>query len=455
MKQPEVKQMDNKQARAKHELATPASDSLDLNESKAQLWGLVHRVAENYPLNKAPRSRVLFEYLCAHALNHPDVPLGEQQIGIEVFGREPGYSNEDTIVRVQVSQLRRRLKEYFLAAGEGEPVTIEIPPGHYVPRFIQWEMKLMVTHDEVAPAAVAQSDVRPLRPRHRRWAMAVSLVVAFAVGAGLATAWYAVHRQTAPASALQPYLKAFWSQFFANGETAEIVPPDLGALVTANITGHGIDMKDYVGRIYTDEILTPVMRSPKAQAYISGGLERGAIPTDQLGLLEELWTTLTRLGYSTTTVSARGFDIRTPLSRNLILLGHSRAIPGEAPLVDTLNFQFRYDDKQRHGMIVNVAPQPGEQPAYIYGSARGPSYAVLAFVRSANSRNNVLVMYAANMSSTWGVLDLVIKEPEMERLYQLLHVRPGDSLPSFEVLLESEPGATGYQIIAYRTHPSR
>jgi hypothetical protein len=122
-------------------------------------------------------------------------------------------------------------------------------------------------------------------------------------------------------------------------------------------------------------------------------------------------------------------------------------------LVDTLNFQFRYDDNQRHGMIVNVAPRPGEQPVYIYGSARGPSYAVLALVRPAASQNNVLVMYAANMGSTYGALDLVTKEPEMERLYQLLRVRPGDPLPSFEVLLESEPGATGYQIIAYRTHP--
>jgi len=445
--------MDDKQAQAKHGLAIPASDTLDSNQSRAQLGELVRRVAENAPLNKAPRSRVLFEYLCAHALNHPDVPLGEQQIGIEVFGREPGYSNEDTIVRVQVSQLRRRLKEYFLAAGEDEPVTIEIPPGHYVPRFIQRETKLMLAQNAVSPAVIASPGVQPLRPRHRRWAMAVILIVAFAVGAGLATAWYTVHRRAAPASVVQPYLKAFWSQFFANGETAEIVPPDLGALVTANITGHGINLKDYVGRIYTDEILTPVMRSPKAQAYVSGGLERGAIPLDQLGLLEELWTTLTRLGYSATTISPRGFDIRTPLSRNLILLGHSRAIPGEAPLVDTLNFQFRYDDKQRHGMIVNVAPQPGEQPVYVYGSSRGPSYAVLAFVRSATSQNNVLVMYAANMGSTSGALDLVTKETEMERLYQLLHVRPGDPLPSFEVLLESEPGTTGYQIIATRIHP--
>src|SRR5215472_9660669 len=36
------------------------------DSTKEQLWALVRRIKESYPLNKAPRSRVLFEYLCAH-----------------------------------------------------------------------------------------------------------------------------------------------------------------------------------------------------------------------------------------------------------------------------------------------------------------------------------------------------------------------------------------------------
>ena len=56
------------------------------------------------------------------------------------------------------------------------------------------------------------------------------------------------------------------------------------------------------------------------------------------------------------------------------------------------------------------------------------------------------------MSSASGAVDLITNEEDMERLYQLLHSRPGDQLRSFEVLLESEPGAAKYQVIAYRTH---
>lgn len=448
-----MEQTDTQQKKGpEHGLTSPASGSLDSNKSKAQLRALVRRVIESNPLNKAPRLRVLFEYLCTHALDHSDVPLGEQQIGVEVFGRNPGYSNEDTIVRVQVSQLRKRLKEYFLATGEDESTTIEIPAGSYVPQFISRQAERKSSEAELAPPAIPQSDVRRPALQRRRWMMAAGLALAFALGCAVTVGWYTAHRRVAPASVSQPYVKAFWSQFFANGEAAEIIPSDVGAMVSADVAGHGIDMKDYVGRVYTDEILTPVMRSPRAQAYISGGLERGAISTDQLRLLEELWTTLTRLGYPARTISPRGFDIRTPLSRNLILLGHGRAIPGEAPLADTLNFQFRYDDKQRHGMIVNVAPQPGEQPVYIYGSTRGPSYAVLTFVRSPSNQGNVLLMYGANMSSASGAVDLITNEPELERLYQLLHLHPSDPLPSFQLLLECEPGAPKYQIIAYRTH---
>ncbi|MGA2327363.1 MAG: hypothetical protein ABSH05_13855 [Bryobacteraceae bacterium] len=63
-------------------------------------------------------------------------PISEHQIGVAVFGRPAGYDSvADTIVRVQVSQLRRRLEHYFLTHGQNEPAVMEIPGGPYVPVF--------------------------------------------------------------------------------------------------------------------------------------------------------------------------------------------------------------------------------------------------------------------------------------------------------------------------------
>ena len=62
--------------------------------------------------------------------------LKESVIGIEVFGRLPGFdSKQDSIVRTEASRLRARLNEYYLNGGSADPLIIELPKGSYVPSF--------------------------------------------------------------------------------------------------------------------------------------------------------------------------------------------------------------------------------------------------------------------------------------------------------------------------------
>jgi hypothetical protein len=62
------------------------------------------------------------------------------------------------LVRVQVSQLRKKLQEYFSEEGRDEPLVIEIPKGNYVPVFRPRADALL----ETAPAHA------PYLPRKRR-----------------------------------------------------------------------------------------------------------------------------------------------------------------------------------------------------------------------------------------------------------------------------------------------
>ena len=71
---------------------------------------LFERIRVSPEFSRSPRLRQLFEYLCEQSIAGPGVPLTEERIGVEVFGRVRGYdTNSDTIVRVQVSQLRKKL----------------------------------------------------------------------------------------------------------------------------------------------------------------------------------------------------------------------------------------------------------------------------------------------------------------------------------------------------------
>ena len=70
--------------------------------------------------------------------------LKESVLGVEVFGRAPGYdSAANSIVRVEFARLRKKLEEYYGSEGINDSVRIIYRRGSYNPEF--------VPKDEVAP----------------------------------------------------------------------------------------------------------------------------------------------------------------------------------------------------------------------------------------------------------------------------------------------------------------
>src|SRR5215471_15568753 len=97
---------------------------------------LVARIVTSESFVKSPRLRDLFLHLSESALRDPASTLTEQQVGVAVFNRPAGYdTSADTVVRVQASAVRKRLKYYFLSEGLQEPLVVELPRGSYVPVF--------------------------------------------------------------------------------------------------------------------------------------------------------------------------------------------------------------------------------------------------------------------------------------------------------------------------------
>src|SRR5579859_5415927 len=97
---------------------------------------LVHRVASSTTFEKSPRLRAFFLHVCRCALEEKPEEATEQQIGIYVYGRPPGYNpNEDNIVRSQARVLRMKLEHHFANEGKDESVVITMPKGKYLPAF--------------------------------------------------------------------------------------------------------------------------------------------------------------------------------------------------------------------------------------------------------------------------------------------------------------------------------
>src|ERR1022692_2188853 len=97
---------------------------------------LARRVASSSTFERSPRLRAFFLHVCRCAIDHKPEAATEQQVGICVYDRPPGYNpNEDNIVRSQARLLRMKLEHHFANEGKDEAIVITIPKGRYLPVF--------------------------------------------------------------------------------------------------------------------------------------------------------------------------------------------------------------------------------------------------------------------------------------------------------------------------------
>lgn len=120
----------------------------------------------SHPLfRNSKRYAAVLRYIVECTLQGSGAELKERTIGIEVFHRPPDYDTaNDHVVRSAMSEVRRRLAQYYREAASESEVRIDLQPGSYVPHFCR-----VVNHApgaSVAPLAVPlsiQNEVVPIR----------------------------------------------------------------------------------------------------------------------------------------------------------------------------------------------------------------------------------------------------------------------------------------------------
>jgi hypothetical protein len=99
-------------------------------------WQLAQRVVASKSFAKSALLSKFLLYVCDRELSGRTDEISENQIGVHVFLRKPGYNpGEDNIVRNYARQLRQRLDHYFEEEGKSEELRICIPLGKYIPVF--------------------------------------------------------------------------------------------------------------------------------------------------------------------------------------------------------------------------------------------------------------------------------------------------------------------------------
>jgi len=426
---------------------------------------LINRITASEPFARSPRLRELLVYLAKCALREPQSPLTEQQVGVAVFNRPSGYdTSSDTVVRVQASEVRKRLKYYFLSDGRNEPLVMELPRGSYLPVFNS--RGPLEGGGEHAPGSngqqlvpVAQSvpaiDRYPQTAEiiHAQKARSLSqlLLAALLVIAVAACAWLAYQniqlRKGSPKPT--PYLSHFWKQFFQNQRPTVVIPSDFDLIVISDVLGRNVPLKEYTSRDYPKSLIDPLIKDQKMNYFVSKAAKEGAITPHDGPILHSLSLLSERYQVPFRVVVPRQVQMDSDEPGNFILLGHDRANPWVAMFEDRLNFRHRYDDSIRKASIINTSPQPGEKPVYTFENHQ-ETYAVVACLPRPGGKGNALLLFGISLASIDGAGRLATDEAAMARLYSHLGIGLSDRIPYFEVLLEKKPAARNYEIIAYR-----
>lgn len=93
-------------------------------------------ILSSYHFRGSKRYPALLQYVVDAALDNRSASLKERTLGVEVFGRDPGYdTNADPVVRVSAGEVRKRIAQYYHENGEHSRVQIELPLGSYAPEF--------------------------------------------------------------------------------------------------------------------------------------------------------------------------------------------------------------------------------------------------------------------------------------------------------------------------------
>jgi hypothetical protein len=388
--------------------ANPISKQDGLGKDERRV--LVERIAASPQLKTSPRLCEFLLYVADCAIRQAPEEATEQQIGIRIFHRNPGYNcSEDSIVRTHARLLRQKLASYFAEDGLAEPCVVHIPKGHYVPVF---HPRFPVASPEQPPLAPIAA-VAPKRRFRFAWGMGLLLVAALA-GAG----WALVHLRTWTAAS-QSAESRFWKPFFTDD-------PALVIFSNAMFVG---DSKN--GLRYA--------RPEDGAADKSGG--QYVDTYTGIGELASVYA-LTRL------FDAHGahFILKRSLlttwdearSKDLIFIGSTAENPSLS--ISQSAMEFTLTAGKDFAGFVNHHPKAGE-PA-VYARPEHPmtrDYAVIALLPGLQPGKKMLIFSGLTTLGTQAAVDFACRPDSAAELLKQVGAARGAVRP-FEALLETSIG---------------
>jgi hypothetical protein len=411
---------------------------------------LVERVAASVHFHRSRRLRDFLFYTCERAIREPGVEIPEADIAVRVFEKPATFDpSVDTLVRVQASQVRKRLLQYFTMEGVGEPVVIELPKGSYTPAFRERAGVVLPDADDHVDEADAPEQPTS-RPRPLALgAGALTIVLLAAIG------WLLIEnralRRRVRGPEPRPAADWLWREMFGNGAPLQIVLADGTLTFFQDLIHRQLTPAEYENGQFL-AITQAELTDPADRANATRVMNRQFTSLADTSLVHRLAGLSHAQGIHTELVHARrGTTQLFTGSRNAVLTGSRRANPWIELFEKRMSFESRFDEALRKGSFANTSPRAGEQAVYPSGS--GNTYCRVAYLRNLDGNGRVLILSGLDLPATDAGIEMITTEAGARALRERLGLHEGDRVPYFELMVRASrvrESATGAEIVAVR-----
>ena len=426
---------------------------------------LLERICSSNELRRAARLREFLHYVGQRALNDNHALISEQEIGVQVFGRQENYDTAiDNIVRVNASELRKRIAAYYASEGTQEHILLDIPRGSYSPifslRIPETAIHTEPREPQIAPElrkadAATQPHPVPLAWKWVTRSLNAALILALAV-----VCLHLFNQNRAMQSRFlgwksDPTIGPLWTGMLESPRQTDIVLADTSVALVEDLLGQSISLADYLNRDYLQQIQTsnfsPERKNDLRAMALKDNGAVGDFRVAQKILAFEPSSPRIHLQF------ARQYQPSAIKGDNLILIGSGRSNPWTSLFENRLNFVLDYDLNRHEMLVMNRHPQSGESAIYELPASQRVSsgLSVIDFIPNDDHTADVLIIAGTSSEATEAAGDFLTSGDSFHRFQNQLQLK---SLPYFELLLKTTKLAgtpLAAEVIAYRILPGR
>ncbi|HEU0174746.1 MAG TPA: hypothetical protein VFV58_10825 [Blastocatellia bacterium] len=430
--------------------------------SAAQIKRQMERILDSNRFRQAKSLEKFLRYVVTRKLDGAENELKEYTIGLEVFQRGADYDpRRDAVVRVQANVLRKRMASYYQEEGAGDELIIEMPKGHYVPRF-HFRPGIAGLEDRVEyPDAPAERRLSPAQSGGDSARVPTPVFIAMTFILGLLTAFAFQHWRgdwilaekniegaPKPAATVDPVYLPLWGKFFEPG--AE----NLLAYGTPQFfTADGVYLRDVEVNSPQEGGLGSRLMSLRKASHLDfqpTEIYTGVGETHGVYLLTRFFSKAAR---ELSVTRSRMVGWNEMKNANVIFLSSMRfhTLAKDLPYPS----DFVINQGTRGAAIINLRPAADESATY--GGTVGEEYAALTVWPGKLHQRRIVILSG---STTWATMAAAEYVTDPEYLLQLnqhleqCRLKAGSArhAPYFQALLRAEVKDNHPISISYVTH---